>query len=191
MTEQQGICHLPLWRMNPGLLWLLTFNNPCGISGWSEALCAPGNLVGQFSRSAISDSLQPHGLQHTWLPCPSPSRRVCSIESVMSSNHIILCHHLLLLPSIFPSISVFSNELALCIRRPKYWSFIFSISLSDKYSRLTSFRIDWFDPVVQGTFKSLLQHHNLKASIFQCSALFKIQLSHLYMSTGKLIALTI
>ena len=114
-----------------------------------------------------------------------------SIESVMPSNHIILCCPFLLLPSIFPSIRVFSNEPALRIRWPKYWSFSFSISSSHEYSGLISFRIDWFDLLaVQGTLKSLLQHHNLKASILQRSAFFMVQLSHPYMTTGKTIALT-
>ena len=104
----------------------------------------------------------------------------------------ILCRHLFLLPSIFPSIKVFSNELALCIRLQKYWSFSFSISPSDEYSGLISFRIDWLDLlVVQGTLKSLLQHHSSKASILQCSALFLVQLSHPYITTGKTIAWTI
>ena len=109
----------------------------------------------------------------------------------MPSNHLILCHPLLLLPPIFPSIRIFSNELALCIRWPKYWSFSFSISPSNEYSGLISFRIDWFDLLaVQGTLKSLLQHHNSKASILQRSALFMVELSHMYMITGKTIALT-
>ena len=115
-----------------------------------------------------------------------------STELVMPSNHLILCHLLLLLPSIFPTIRVFSNELALCIRWPEYWSFSFSISPSNEYSGLISFRIDWLDLLaVQGTLKSLLQHHRSKASILQCSAFFMVQLSHLYMTTGKTIALTI
>ena len=111
----------------------------------------------------------------------------------MPYNHLILCHPLLLLLSIFPSIRVFSNESALCIRWPKYWSFSFSIiSPSKEYSGLISFKIDWFDLLaVQGTLKSLLQYHNSKASILQCSAFFMVQLSHLYMTTGKTIALTI
>ena len=114
-----------------------------------------------------------------------------SIESVEPSNHLILCHPLLLLPSIFPSIRVFSNESALRIRWPKYWSFSFSISPSNEYSGLISFRMDWFDLLaVQGTLKSLLQHHSLKASILCCSAFFIVQLSHPYMTTGKTIALT-
>ena len=114
-----------------------------------------------------------------------------SIKWMMLSNHLILCHPLLLLPSIFPSIRVFSSELALHIRWPKYWSFNFSISLSNEYSVLISFRIDWLDLLaVQGTLKSFLQHHSSKASICQCSAFFMVQLSNLYMTTGKTIALT-
>ena len=112
------------------------------------------------------------------------------IESVMPSNHLILCHPLLLLPSIFPSIKVFSNELALCVRWPKYWNF--SISPSNEYSELISFKINWFDLLaVQDTHKSLLQHHSSKVSIFWHSAFFLVQLSHLYMSTRKTNALTI
>ena len=109
----------------------------------------------------------------------------------MPSNHLILCHTLLLLPSIFPSIRVFSSESVLCIRWPKYWSFSFSISPSSEYSRLISFRMDWLDLLaVQGTLKSLLQHHSSKASILWHSAFFIVQLSHPYMTTGKTIALT-
>ena len=108
---------------------------------------------------------------------------------VMLSNHLLLSWHLLLLLSIFPSIKVFSNEMALPIRWPKYWSFSFSISPSNEYSGLTSFRIDWFDLLaVQGTLKSLLQQHNAKASILRCSAFFLVQLSHSDMTTGKTIA---
>ena len=115
-----------------------------------------------------------------------------SIDSVMPSNHLILCHPLLLLPSIFPSIRVFSNELALHIRWPKYWSFSFSSSPSNEYSGLISFRIDLLDLLaVQGTLKSLLQHHNSKASILRHSAFFMIQLSHPYMIIGKTLTLTI
>ena len=113
------------------------------------------------------------------------------IEVMMPSNHLILCHPLLLLPSIFPSIRLFSNDLTLHIRWPKYWSFSFSISPSNEYAGLISFRIDWFDLLtIQGTLKSLLQHHCSKASILQCSVFFMVQLSHLYMTTGKTIALT-
>ena len=109
-----------------------------------------------------------------------------SIESVMPSNHLILCHSLLLLPSIFPSIRVFANESALCIRWPNDWSFCFHVNLSNEYLGLTSFRIDWLDLLaVQGTLKSLLQHHTPKASVLQCSAFFMVQLSHLYMTTGE------
>ena len=112
--------------------------------------------------------------------------KLMSIESVMPSNHLILCCPLLLLPSIFPSIRVFPNESVIHISWPKYWSFSFSISSSKEYSGLISFRIDWFDLLaVQGTLKSLLQHHSLKASILQCSAFFIVQLSHPYMTTGK------
>ena len=118
--------------------------------------------------------------------------KLMSIESEMPSNHLILCCPLLLPPSIFPSIRVFSNESVLCIRWPKYWSFSFSISPSNEYSGLTSFRIDWLGLLaVQGTLKSLLQHHGSKASILQCSAFFIVQRSHPYMTTGKTIALTI
>ena len=114
-----------------------------------------------------------------------------SIESVMPSNHLILCHSLLLLPSIFPSIRVLSNELALCLGWPKYWSFSFNISPSNEHPGLISFRKDWFDLLAdQGTLKSLLQHHSSKVSILQCSAFFIVQLSHPYMNTLKTIALT-
>ena len=117
--------------------------------------------------------------------------KLMPIESVMPSNHLILCYPLLLLPSIFPSIRVFSNESALRIRWPKYWSFSFSISPSNEYSGLTSFRMDWLDLLaVQGTLKSLLQQHISNASIFRHSAFFIVQLSHPYMTTGKTITLT-
>ena len=114
-----------------------------------------------------------------------------SNESVMPSNHLILCRPLLLPPSIFPSIRIFSNESVLCIRWPKYWSFSFSISPSNEYAGLISFRMHWLDLlVVQGTLKRLLQHHSSKASIHHCSAFFIVQVSHPYMTTGKTIALT-
>ena len=135
----------------------------------------------------MSDSLQPHRLQHARLSCPSPTPGACwlmSIELVMPSNRLILCHLLLLLPSISPSIRVFSNESALRIRWPKYGSF--SISPSNEYSGLLPFSTDWLDiPEVQGTLKSLLQHHSSKASILQCSAFFMVQLSYPYMTTKK------
>ena len=112
--------------------------------------------------------------------------KLMSIELVMSSNHLILCCPLFLLPSVFPSISIFSNESVLHIRWPKYWTFIFSISPSYEYSGLTSLRMDWLDLLaVQGTLKNLLQHHSSKASILRHSAFFTIQLSHPYMTTGK------
>ena len=149
----------------------------------------------QFSRSVVSDSLWPHELQHARPPCPSPTPRVhpnlCPLSLVMSSSHLTLCRTLLLLPSIFPSIRVFSNKLALCIRWPKYWSFSFSVSPSNEHPGLISFRMDWLDLLaVQGTLKSLLQHHSSKASILWCSAFFTVQLSHPYMTTAKTIALT-
>ena len=136
----------------------------------------------------------PHGLKHARLPCPSPCPGACSklmsIESVMPSNHLILCL-LLFLPSIFPSIWVFSNQSSLHIRGPKYWNFSLSICPSNEYSPLISFNVDGFDLLaVQGTLKSLLQHHSLKVSILWRSA-FIVQLSRLYMTAGKTIALTI
>ena len=137
----------------------------------------------------MSDPLQPHGLQHTTLPCPSPTPGAysnLSIKSMMPSNHLILCCPLLLLPSIFPSIRVFSNESVLRIRWPKYWSFSFSISPSNEHPGLISFRMDW----LEGTLKHLLQHHSSKASMLRHSAFFMVQLSHPYMTTGKTKALT-
>ena len=143
----------------------------------------------------MSNSWWPHGLQHDRLPCPSPtpgaSSNSCPIESVMLSSHLILYCPLLLLPSIFPSIRVFSNESVLHIRWPKYWSFSFYHSLSNAYAGLISFRIDWFDLLaIQGTLNSLLQHHSSKVSIFWCSAFFMIQLSYSNMTAGKTTALT-
>ena len=148
----------------------------------------------QFSRSVVSNSLQPHGLQHARPLSITNSwsiPKLMSIELVMPSNHLILCGPLLLLPSIFLSIRVFSNKSVLLIRWPKYWSFSFNISPSSEHPGLISFRIDWLDLLtVQGTLKSLLQHHSSKASILQHSAFFTVQLSHPYMTTGKTIALT-
>ena len=152
----------------------------------------------QFSHSVVSDSLRPHELQHARPPCPSPtitnsqsSPKLMSIESVMSSSHLILCCRLLLLPLIPPNIRVFSNESTLRIRWPKDWSYSFSISPSNEHPGLISFRMDWLDLLAaQGTLKSLLQHHSSKASILQHSAFFTVQLSHPYMTTGKIIALT-
>ena len=132
----------------------------------------------QFSHSVVSDSLRPHEIaarQASLSITNSPSSlKLRSIESVMPSSHLILCHPLLLLPSIFPNSRVFSNESALCIRWPKYWSFSFNISPSNEYPGLISFRMDWLDLLaVQGTLKSLLQHHTSKASILQRSAFFR------------------
>ena len=159
---------------------------------WAVMTCLS---VSQCSRSVMSDSLRPHGLQHARLCCPPPSPGACSelmsTESVMPSNHLILRHPLLLLPSIFPSIRVSSNESVFRIRWPKYWSFSFGISPSNEYSGLISFRMDWLDLLtVQGTRKSLLQHNSSKASILQHSAFFTVQLSYPYMTIGKTTALT-
>ena len=147
----------------------------------------------QFSRSVMSDSLRPHELQHASLSTTSSqsSLRLTSIESVMPSSHLILCRPLHLLPPIPPSIRVFSNESTLCMRWPKYWSFSFSIIPSKEIPGLISFRMEWLDLLaVQGTLKSLLQHHSSKASILQRSAFFTVQISHPYVTTGKTIALT-
>ena len=159
-------------------------------------LAVPGLLYlhsqfSQFSRSVVSDSLWPHEPQQALSIANSQSPpKPMFIESVMSSNHLILCHPLLLLPSMFPSITVFPNESVLRIRWPKYWSFSFSISPSNNYSGLISSRMNWLDLLaVQGILKSLLQYHSSKASILQHSAFFIVQLSHPYMTTGKTIAL--
>ena len=150
----------------------------------------------QFSGSVMSNSLLVHPMNchMPWFPVHTNSGnllKLMSIESVMPSKQLILCPPLLFLPSIFPSIRVFSNESFLCIRWPKYWSFSFSISPSNEYSGLIFFRMDWLDLLaVQGTLKNLLQHHSSKASILLHSAFFIVQLSHPYMTTGKSIALT-
>ena len=139
----------------------------------------------QFSGSVMSTSLQHLSITNSQSP-PKPM----SIESVTSSNHLIFCHPLLLLPSIFPSTKIFSNESVLYVKWTKYWSFSFSIRSSNEYSGLISFRMDWLDLLaVQGTLKSLLQHHSSKASILRHSAFFIVQLSPSYMTTGKTIAL--
>ena len=142
----------------------------------------------------MSDSLWPHGLQHSRLPCPSTTPGACSNSSPWSRwchPTISSCRSLLLLPSIFPSIGVFSKESVLYIRWPKYWSFSFNISPSKEHSGRISVRMNWLDLLaVQGTLKSLLQHYISKASILQHSAFFIVQLSHPYMTTGKTIALT-
>ena len=149
----------------------------------------------QFSCSVVSNSFQPHGLVAHQASLSITNfwslLKLMSIKSVMPSSHLILCHPLLLMSSIFPSIRVVSTESALHIRWLKSWSFSFSISSSNEYSGLISFGIDWLDLLgVQGTLKSLLQHHSSKASILWCSAFFIVQLSHPYMTTGKTIALT-
>ena len=148
----------------------------------------------QFSCSVVSNFATPWtAAQQASLSITSSqsSLKLMSIELVMPSNHLILCHPLLLPPSIFPSIRVFSNESVPPIRWPKYWSFSFSICPSKEYSGLISCRMDYLDLLtVQGTLKSLFQHHSSKASIFQHSAFFRVQLSHPYMTTGKTIALT-
>ena len=149
----------------------------------------------QFSRSIMSNSLGPHGLHTACQASLSITNswsllKLMSIELVIPSNHIILCHPLLLLHSVFPSLGVFSNESVHHIKWPKYWSFSFSICPFNEHSGLVSFRIDWFNLAAQGTLKSLLQHHSSKASIFRCSAFFMVQPSHPYMTTGKTIALT-
>ena len=150
--------------------------------------------VSQSSHSVVSDSATPWTAACQASLSITNSRilfKLLPIELVMPSNHLILCHPLLLPPSIFPSIRVFPSESALCIRWPKYWSFSFSISPSSEYSGLISFSIDWFDLLaVQGALKSLFQHHSSKASILRCSAFFIVQLLHPYMTSGKTIALT-
>ena len=143
----------------------------------------------QFSRSVVSDSATPWTAAHQACLSITNSRslpKLISIKLVMPSNHLILCRPLLLLPSIFPSIRVFSNESALHIRWPKYWSFSFNISPSNQYPGLISFRMDWLDLLaVQGTLKHLIQHHSSKATVLRHSAFFLVQLSHPYMTTGK------
>ena len=180
-------------------LWLNTSHRPapkgsapsgCGaLTFFSSNKEVPPGASVQFSCSVMSDSVIPWtaarqaslSITNSW----SLLKRM-SIELVMPCSHLILCCPLLLLPSIFPSVRVFSDESALCIRWPKYWSFSFNISPSNEYSGLISFRMDWFDLLaVQGTLKSLLQHHSSKASILQHSAFFMVQLSYPYMTTGK------
>ena len=149
----------------------------------------------QFSHSVVSDSLWPHGLQRVRLPCPSPTSRAYSNSYPLSCwCHLTISSSIIPFsscPPILPRIRFFSEESVLHIRWPKYWSFSFSISPSNEYSGLISFRMDWLDLLaVQGTLKSLLQHHSSKASILWCSASFRVQLSHPYMATGKSTTLT-
>ena len=157
------------------LLWTLGYISSVQLLSRVQLFATPWSAAGQASLS----------ITNSW----SLPKLIC-IESVMSSNHLILCRPLLFWPSIFPSIRVFSNESALHIRWPKYWSFSLNISPSNEHSGLISFRMDWLDfPAVQGKLKSLLQHHSSKASILQCSAFFTVQLSHPYMTTRKTIHL--
>ena len=166
-SGQRGSCHLPTRSFS------YSFPNCCccSVTKLCLILCDPVDC----STPGFPDLHYLPGLL-----------KFMSIQSVMPSNHLILCRPLLLLPSIFPSIRVFSNEYALCVKWPKYWSFSFSISPPNEYAGLISFRIDWLDLLaVQGTLKSLLQHHNSKASILRCSAFFMVQLPHPYTTTGK------
>ena len=189
---------IPAWRI-PWTVWSMV-SQRVG-HDWG-----PFTLYLEILKSRSDYQVQVQLLSHVWLvvtPWTAARQaslsitnsqsllKLMSIELVMPSNHLILCHPLLLPPSIFPSIRVFSSESALRIKWPKYWSFSFNISPSNEYSGLISFRMDCLDLLaVQGTLKSLLQHHSSKASILQCSAFFMVQLSHLYMTTGKIIALT-
>ena len=175
MHHFSTIFQVPLFYCTNFAAWLFLF---CSVQSLSrvQLSATPWAAALQASLSIIN---------------PRSLPRLMSIELVMPSNHLILCHPLLLPPSIFPSIRVFSNESVLLIRWPKYWSFSFNISPSSEYSGLVSFRINWFDLLaVQGTLKTLLQHHSSKISILQRSAFFTVQLSHPYMTTGKTIALT-
>ena len=154
-------------------------------SGLTYADWFQGFVVVAQSLSCSSDSLRPQGRQYARLPCPSPSPRTCSNSCPLNQGF------LLFLRPIFSSIRLFSNESTFYIRLPRYWNFSFTISPSNEYSGLISFRIDWFDLLAaQGTLKSLLQHHSSKASILQHSAFLMVQISHLYMTTGKTITLT-
>ena len=163
------------------IIFIHSFLNECSSSVQLSSSLSRVQLFPTPWTAARQASLS---ISNSWSP-----PKLVSIESVMPSNHLILCHPLLLLPSIIPSIRVFSSESALLIRWPKYWSLSFSISSSNEYSRLISFRIDWFDLLaVHRTLKGLLQHHNLKASILWCSTFFMVHLSHLYRTVGKTIA---
>ena len=163
-------------------------SNSCSLSWWSSLLQSVQLLsrVWLFATPWTVTRQASLSVTNSW-----SLLKLMSIESAMPSNHLILCHPLLLLPSISPSISIFSNVSVLRIRWPKYWSFSFSISPSSEYSGLIFFRIDWLDLLaVQGTLRSLFQHHSSKASVLQCLAFFIVQLSHPYITTGKTIALT-
>ena len=161
--------------------WVAKPSQYCKVIQFSSVRFSSLNHVRLFATPWTAASQVCLSITNSWsLP------KLMSIESVMPSNHLILHYPLLLMPSIFPNIRVFSNESALRVRWPKYWSFSFNISPSSEHPGLISFRIDWLDLLaVQGTLKSLLQHHSSKASILQCSAFFIVQLSHPYMTTGK------
>ena len=167
----------------------------CPVGMWREplAVCNAEIAMQYFSCYAMSDPLRPHGLQHARLPCPSLSPRVCSDSCPLSQwCHPTISSSVVPFSSIFPSIKVFSNESVLHIRWPKYWSFSLRISPSNEYSGLVSFKMDWLVLLaVQGTLKSLLRHHSLKASILQHPAFFMVQISQPYMTTEKNIALTL
>ena len=183
------ISYLLLWLMSKGCGWEANAALQWQLSAYSLASCCSVTQLCPTLCDPMDCSTPGFPVLHC---LPEFVHLMFIIESMMPSNHLVLRHPLLLLPSIFPSIRVFSNESTLRIRWPNYWNFNFSISPSKEYSGLISFRIDWFDLLaVQETLKSLLQHHNSKASILWCSAFFMIQLSHPYITTGKIIALTI
>ena len=190
ITKSIGVSLSSTSSIRPFLTTLLYLLSARYCSNYLSQFIPQNNSVGWLLLicSVMSNSLQPHRLQHARLPRSSASSGACSnscqLSQVMPSNHLILCRPLLLLPSIFPSIRVFSNELALHTRWPKYWSFI--ISPSNEYSVLISFRIDWFDLAVQGTLKSLLQHHSSKESILWHSAFFMALLNIFILLTRKL-----
>ena len=184
----------PLWWIRIRELWKLPDGRDWLRENWVLFCCVEPCSV-QFSHSVVSDSLRPHGTTAGQASLSTTSAwnllKLMSIEFVMPSNHLILCRPLLLPPSIFPSIRVFSNESVLHIRWPKCWSFSFSLSPSKEYSGLISFRINWLDLLaVQGSLNSLLQHQSSKASILWHSGFFIVQLSDPYMTTRKIIALT-
>ena len=186
--EKSQVCFLDDSYCGIGLLLLLFYTT-------YTVLWNPSFSSVQFSHSVVSDSLRPHESTARQASLSVTSSwsllRLMFIESVMPSSHLILCHPLLLLPPIPPSIRVFSNESALHMRWPKYWSFSFSISPPNEHPGLISSKMDWLNLLaVQGTLKNLLQHHRSKASIFRRSSFFTVQLSHPYMTTGKTIALT-
>ena len=194
---QYSRCHHHITKMSSTLnewKWNTRINFICLLNVNALLLLLSDAQLVQFSHSVVSNSFQPHESQHTRPPCPSATPRfhwLMSIELVMPSSHLILCCPLLLLPPIPPSIRVFSNESTLHMRWPKYWSFSFSTIPSKEISGLILFRMDWLDVLaVQGTLKSLLQHHSSKESILPHSGIFTFQLSHPYMTSGKTIALT-